>query len=101
MNLLSEIISKPVLNLYSGKIEILMQNGQLDEEGNPIIYNLKNEPVTLNFTSTPIVKEFNKTIKGTVVTGKQHIIGHTYTLTILNLEQLERKLGMMLDLYKE
>ena len=75
------------------KIEILMQNGQVDGSGNPIVYNLKDEPVTLAISATPIEKTFNKTVSGSVVSGT-YTIGHTYTLTISNLEQLERKTGM-------
>ena len=76
------------------KIEVLMQNGQLDGNGDPIVYNLKNEPVTLAIAATPIKKTFNKTVSGSVVTGQEHTIGHEYTLTISNLEQLEIKTGM-------
>ena len=73
-------------------LTILMKNGQKDSSGNEIIYNLKNEPVTISLRKTDKTATFNKTVSGTVKNGT-YTIGHTYTLTISNLEHLEIKDG--------
>ena len=79
-------------------LTIKMQNGQKDSSGNEIIYNLKNEPVTislqaenLNAQNVPITTDVSK---GTIETKSSIQIGHTYKLTISNLEQLEMKSGL-------
>ena len=79
-------------------LTIKMQNGQKDSSGNEIIYNLKNEPVTislqaenLNAQNIPITTDVSK---GTIETKSSVQIGHTYKLTISNLEQLEMKSGL-------
>ena len=85
----------------SGKLSvddltIKMQNGQKDSSGNEIIYNLKNEPVTISLQSAEI-RASNVPItntSGTITTASNLLIGHTYTLTISNLEQLEVKTGL-------
>ena len=73
-------------------LTILMKNGQKDSSGNEIIYNLKNEPVTISLNKENKTATFNKTVSGTVTSGT-YTIGHTYTLTISNLEHLEIKDG--------
>ena len=73
-------------------LTILMKNGQKDSSGNEIIYNLKNEPVTISLSKENKTATFNKTVSGTVTSGT-YVIGHTYTLTISNLEHLEIKDG--------
>ena len=73
-------------------LTILMKNGQKDSSGNEIIYNLKNEPVTISLSKENKTATFNKTVSGTVTSGT-YTIGHTYTLTISNLEHLEIKDG--------
>ena len=108
-------------DILDGNIVILMQNGQveveldangepvldangktipkLDGEGKeiPIVYNLKNEPVSIVLSSTPkYATNVNVTnaSTGVIETIASHQIGHTYTLTISNLDQLERKTGL-------
>ena len=78
-------------------LTIKMQNGQKDSSGNEIVYNLKNEPVTislqaenLNATNVPITTNVSN---GTIETKSSLQIGHTYKLIISNLEQLEVKTG--------
>ena len=78
-------------------LTIKMQNGQKDSSGNEIVYNLKNEPVTislqaenLNATNVPITTNVTN---GTIETKSSLQIGHTYKLIISNLEQLEVKTG--------
>ena len=84
----------------SGKLSIndltiKMENGQLDQNGNPIVYNLKNEPVTISLQDTEL-KAKNVAItntSGNIETVSDLLIGHTYVLKIENLEQLEVKEG--------
>ena len=76
-------------------LTINMENGQLDADGNAIIYNLKNEPVTISLQDEEL-KAQNVAItntSGNIETVSNLLIGHTYTLTISNLEQLEVKEG--------
>ena len=76
-------------------LTINMENGQLDADGNAIIYNLKNEPVTISLQDEEL-KAQNVAItntSGSIETVSNLLIGHTYTLTISNLEQLEVKEG--------
>ncbi len=76
-------------------LTIKMQNGQKNSSGSEIIYNLKNEPVTISLKAEEL-KASNVPItntSGTVTTVSSQLIGHTYTLTISNLEQLEAKTG--------
>jgi len=77
-------------------LTILMQNGQLDENGNPIVYNLKEEPVTISLKAEEIriTDEATNTETGVVGTLVDQLIGHKYTLTIENLDQMARKAGM-------
>ena len=77
-------------------LTIKMQNGQLDSSGNEIVYDLKNEPVTislqaenLNAQNVPVTNT-----SGNIETATELLIGHTYKLTISNLEQLEVKTGL-------
>ena len=75
---------------------VKMQNGQLDSSGNEIIYNLKDEPVTMSLQDTEL-RASNVPItntSGNIETVASLLIGHTYQLTISNLEQLERKVGL-------
>ena len=78
-------------------LTIKMQNGQKDANGNEIIYNLKNEPVTISLQDAELkaqnVPITNETT-GVVDTVSELVIGHTYTLTISDLEQLEIKEGL-------
>ena len=77
-------------------LTIKMQNGQKNSSGSEIIYNLKNEPVTISLKAEEL-KASNVPItntSGTVTTVSSQLIGHTYTLTISNLEQLEVKTGL-------
>ncbi len=78
-------------------LTIKMQNGQKDADGNEIIYNLKNEPVTISLQDAELkaqnVPITNETT-GVVETVSELLIGHTYTLTISDLEQLEIKEGL-------
>ena len=78
--------------ITTNDLTILMKNGQKDSSGNEIIYNLKNEPVTISLSKENKTATFNKTVSGTVTSGT-YVIGHTYTLTISNLEHLEIKDG--------
>ena len=76
-------------------LTIKMQNGQMDSSGNEIVYNLKDEPVTISLQDADIIAA-NVPItntSGTIQTVSSLVIGHTYTLTISNLEELERKTG--------
>ena len=76
-------------------LTINMENGQLDADRNAIIYNLKNEPVTISLQDEEL-KAQNVAItntSGNIETVSNLLIGHTYTLTISNLEQLEVKEG--------
>ncbi len=76
-------------------LTIKMQNGQMDSNGNEIVYDLKNEPVTISLQDEEI-RQSNVSItntSGNIQTVPNLLIGHTYTLTISNLEQLEIKTG--------
>ena len=77
-------------------LTIKMQNGQKDSRGNEIIYNLKNEPVNISLQAAEIraANVPNTSTSGTIQTTSNFLIGHTYTLTISNLEQLEVKTGL-------
>ena len=77
-------------------LTIKMQNGQLDSSGNEIVYNLKNEPVTISLQAEEL-RESNVPItntSGSITTASNQLIGHTYILKISNLEQLEMKSGL-------
>ena len=77
-------------------LTIKMQNGQLDSSGNEIVYNLKNEPVTISLQGEEL-KAQNVPVtntSGNIETATELLIGHTYKLTISNLEQLEVKTGL-------
>ena len=89
-----ETTSQPftVQDIQDGNIEILIQNGQKDSNGNAIIYNLKDvlteSSITLESAEISVtdLKVTNKT-SGQVETVSSHLIGHTYTLTISDLEE--------------
>ena len=88
-------------DILNGNIEILMQNGQRDASGNPIVYNLKEEAedgyVSLALSAvakTATNVKVTNASTNEVETLATHTIGHTYTLTISNLEQLEIKTGL-------
>ena len=79
-------------------LTIKMQNGQKDSSGNEIIYNLKDEQgVGISLQDSPLtasnVPITTNVANGTISTVTSLTIGHTYTLTISNLEQLEIKTG--------
>ena len=99
-------------DITNGNIEILMQNGQYQRDANgnyvldadnkkiPIVYNLKDEPVEIALTATEkkvtnvkVTNESTGTVE-TIEGGYYHLIGHTYTLTISNLEKFEIKNGL-------
>ena len=86
-------------------LTIKMQNGQVDSNGNAIVYDLETlenqRKVKIAFNAVPYYAEPNIKVTNsdtgeveTITTVDTHQIGHTYTLTISNLEKFEIETGL-------